>query len=93
MTDNAASNDGQEASLSDEALAVFAFAAYHQLESGDKVSRVVVKDGAGHQADGKAIEELTEGGFGNVEAERFVFTQAGEAVLGRVINALREAVR
>ncbi|ACL60734.1 hypothetical protein [Methylobacterium nodulans] len=30
--------------LSDKALSVFAFAAYHQLDSGQKVSRVLVSE-------------------------------------------------
>ena len=44
--------------LSDEALAVFAFAAYHQLASGQKMLSVVRKDGAGHRASAAAADEL-----------------------------------
>ena len=50
-------------SLSDKALAVFAFAAYHQLESGQRVSSIVQRDGAGHRADDTAVRELTERGL------------------------------
>jgi len=79
--------------LSDEAIAVFAFAAYHQLESGKQVSRVVIEDGAGHQADGKAVAELKDHGLADTENNRIVFTSEGEAVLSRVIGAIRDAGR
>lgn len=77
--------------LTDEALAVFAFAAYHQLESGEPVSRVVIEDGAGHQADRKAIAELTDRGLARTENNRIVFTSDGEAVLSAIIDAMRKA--
>ncbi|PVE22578.1 hypothetical protein DC522_20465 [Microvirga sp. KLBC 81] len=53
--------------LSDEALAVFAFAAYHQLSSGQMVRSVVRRDGAGHKASDKAVSELQ--GRGLIEAD------------------------
>ena len=34
--------------LSDKALSIFAFAAYHRLVSGERVTSVIRKDGAGH---------------------------------------------
>ena len=37
--------------LSDKALSIFAFAAYHRLVSGEKVTSVIRRDGAGHEAD------------------------------------------
>ncbi len=82
----------QNAPLSDAALAVFAFAAYHQLESGEQVSGVVIHDGAGHQADGEAVAELTDRGLAEVADDRIVFTRSGEAVFGRVLSALRRAI-
>ena len=36
--------------ISDKGLAVFAFAAYHQLQGGYTVREVVASDGAGHGA-------------------------------------------
>ena len=75
--------------LSDKALAVFAFAAYHQLESGEPVTGVVRRDGAGHHADEEAIRELSEAGLVTVEANRVQFSDQGEAVLGALIGALR----
>lgn len=77
------------AHLSDKALAVFAFAAYHQLESGVPVTGVVRRDGAGHAADEEAITELGIAGLVHVSEARVVFTDQGEAVLGALIGALR----
>ncbi|WP_052341470.1 hypothetical protein [Salinarimonas rosea] len=75
--------------LSDKALAVFAFAAYHQLESGEPVTGVVRRDGAGHKADEEAIAELREAGLVTVEESRVLFSAQGEAVLGALVGALR----
>lgn len=80
-------------SLSDEALAVFAFAAYHQLERGKQVARVVIKDEAGHQADSKAVAELTERDVAETENNRIVFTTEGEFVLAKIIDAIQKAGR
>lgn len=75
--------------LSDKALAVFAFAAYHQLESGEPVTGVVRRDGAGHHADEEAIRELREAGLVTIDENRVSFSDQGEAVLGALIGALR----
>ncbi|MGJ3264727.1 MAG: hypothetical protein ACFE0R_15980 [Salinarimonas sp.] len=75
--------------LSDKALAVFAFAAYHQLESGEPVTGVVRRDGAGHKADEEAILELRDAGLVEITDTRVVFSDQGEAVLGALIGALR----
>ena len=60
--------------LSDKAIAVFAFAAYHEMSSGETVVDVVLKDGAGHAADPAAIQELEAAGLATTEGERAVFT-------------------
>lgn len=78
--------------LSDKAVAVFAFAAYHQLESGQKVSSVVQRDAAGHKADDQAIAELEARGLVRADGQSVQFTQEGEAALDRLIAALRQAV-
>lgn len=78
-------------SLSDKALAVFAFALYHQLSSGEPVSGVVAHDGAGHQADPQAISELEAAGLARPEADRIVFTEAGLSVLTRLAEAMKGA--
>jgi hypothetical protein len=78
--------------LSDNALAVFAFAAFHQLESGQKVSSVVQRDGAGHKADDEAVAELTERGLAKADGSSIHFTAEGEQALERVIAGLRQAL-
>ncbi len=75
--------------LSDKALAVFTFAAYHQLASGETVKDVVLHDGAGHAADPAAIRELEDGGFASVEGDRAVFSDEGRSVLDKVVGAVR----
>ena len=78
-------------SLSDKAIAVFAFAAYHELSSGDAVVDVVLKDGAGHFADPEAIEELEAAGLAKKNGDRAAFTDSGKARLATLIAAMRGA--
>jgi hypothetical protein len=78
--------------LSDKALAVFAFAAFHQLESGQKVSSVVQRDGAGHKADDEAVNELAQRGLAKADGSAIHFTPEGEQALDRVISGLRQAL-
>lgn len=75
--------------LSDRGIAVFAFAAYHQLTSGETVTDVVLSDGAGHAADPEAIAELETAELAKVEGGRAVFTAQGKTVLDAAIAALR----
>lgn len=75
--------------LSDKALAVFAFAIYHQLESGDAVSGVTARDAAGHQADPKAIAELAQLDLAHLENGRITFTAAGQLMLTQLLDRLR----
>ena len=77
--------------LSDKAVAVFAFAAYHQLSSGEPVIDVVLKDGAGHAADPNAIAELEQHDLARTNGERATFTDDGRARLGKIIDAMRSA--
>jgi hypothetical protein len=77
--------------LSDEALAVFAFAAYHELSSGQRVRSVVRRDGSGHQAGDGAVDELDGRGLVKAEREEILFTPAGEAALQAVVTAIRNA--
>jgi hypothetical protein len=77
--------------LSDKALAVFAFAIYHQLNSGDVVTGIVARDEAGHQADRGALEELKKLELANVDAGKIIFTPAGELMLQQLIDRLRGA--
>jgi chromosome segregation and condensation protein ScpB len=75
--------------LSDEALAVFAFAAYHQLTSGQMVKSVVQQDGAGHKASDKAVEELQGRGLIEADGEAIHFTASGEEALQAFISGIR----
>ena len=79
--------------LSDKALAVFAFASYHQLTSGEKVTDVVLHDGAGHAADPAAIAELETAGLATQEGDRASFTNEGQKLFGMVLEAIRSAAR
>ena len=78
--------------LSDKALSVFAFAAYHQLESGQTVSAVIRQDGAGHAADPEGVAELEGAGLIEVTPTELVFTQAGLPKVEAAIAAVRSAV-
>src|ERR687898_791555 len=80
-----------ELSVSDRGLAVFAFAIYHQLGSGSRVTHVVREDGAGHHADPEAIQELQRLGLLHVDDDRIEFTDQGEAILDRAIAKMRRA--
>ena len=77
--------------MSDKAVAVFAFAAYHQLESGQPVTKVIREDGKGHKADEEAVSELEGLKLAEVAGNDIVFTESGLAVLGKVVEALRAA--
>ncbi|KAA2234368.1 hypothetical protein [Salinarimonas soli] len=78
--------------LSDKALAVFAFAAFHQLESGQKVSKVVRRDGAGHKADDEAVAELTERGLISLDGDYINLTADAERMLEEAIRGMRQAL-
>ena len=77
--------------LSDKARAVFAFAAYHQLSSGEAVTDVVLSDAAGHKADPQAISELEAAGLVTKTGDRAAFTDTGKSRLAAMIEALRGA--
>ena len=77
--------------ISDKALAVFAFAIYHQLESGSRVTQVVRDDRAGHHADEEAISELEGLGLVQADGDRIGFTERGEALLDRILGDMRAA--
>jgi len=80
-----------DTTLSDAALSILAFAAYHSLVSGETVTRVVLDDGKGHHADAKGVEEMTEAGLLEPDGERGTLTEAGSAKLASVIDAIRSA--
>lgn len=75
--------------LSDKGLAVFAFAAYHQLTAGEAVKQVVLQDDQGHEADGAAVEELQAAGLATATEGRIRFTESGLVQLEAVVAAMR----
>jgi hypothetical protein len=77
--------------LSEEALAVFAFAAYHQLASGQAVRSVVRRDGAGHKASDKAVGELQNRDLIKVEEDEIRFTPAGEQALQAIVESIKRS--
>lgn len=82
-----------QASLTDKAIAVFAFAAYHELGSGQAVRSVVRQDGSGHKADEEALSELAGKGLVELAGNDASFTEPGRKVLDSVIAAMRSATR
>ncbi len=79
--------------LSDGAIAVFAFAAYHQLESGQPVTRVIREDGKGHRADEAAVDELQGRSLIEIEGNDLCFTPEGLKVLSAAVDGLKDAAR
>lgn len=75
--------------LSDSALAVFAYAAYHQLGSGDAVTSIVSNDAAGHKADPAAIAELVQRQLATQKDERLRLTSEGQVMLSQIIDRIR----
>lgn len=78
-------------SMSDDALSILAFAAYHQLESGNVVSEIILDDGKGHKGSEKGVEELTSAGLLEADGSRGRLTEQGEAQLQRIVEAIRSA--
>ena len=75
--------------LSDRALAIFAFAAYHELESGTRVTSVVADDHAGHRADPSGVNELVEYELARREADHIAFTERGAELLQQILVTMR----
>ena len=68
---------------------MFAFAAYHQLSSGQMVRSLVQKDGSGHQASEAAVGELAGRGLIEADGSEIRFTPQGEEALQNVISGIR----
>ena len=75
--------------LSDKGLSIFTFAAYHQLSSGEKVSEVVLRDGAGHSADPQGVHEVEALGLVTKDGDRAVLTESGATFLESVLQQIR----
>jgi hypothetical protein len=75
--------------LSDKALSVFTFAAYHELISGQRVSKVIRRDHAGHQADPDGVAELESRNLIRVEEDFLHFSPEAEQFLHTLLAAIR----
>ena len=80
-----------EGQLGDGALAIFAFAAYHQLESGQPVKSVIREDGQGHKANEAGLSELEARGLASVEGNDITFSDKGLAILQKAVDGLKSA--
>ena len=78
-----------QTSLSDHALSILTFAAYHSLVSGEVVTRVVLDDGKGHKADAEGVDEMEKAGLLEKDGERGTLTEEGSRALGQVLEAIR----
>ena len=75
--------------LSDRALAIMAFAIYHELESGTRVTSVVADDHAGHRADPSGVDELVQHKLARREADHITFTERGAEMLQQIMATMR----
>lgn len=79
--------------LSDKGLSIFAFAAYHALNSGEHVAEVILRDHAGHAADPQGVREVQDLGLAKVDGDMAVLTDAGKRFLDQVLQQIRGVAR
>ncbi|MDR7039321.1 hypothetical protein J2X36_004095 [Methylobacterium sp. BE186] len=77
--------------LSDKALSIFTFAAYHRLLSGERVASVVRKDGHGHEADPDGVAELERRGLISADDMRISLNDEAETFVDGLVSAIRRA--
>lgn len=77
--------------LSDRALSIFTFAAYHHLATSQAIRAVVRRDGAGHRADPEGAAEVESRGYATLSDDEITFTPEGVAVVERIVGAIRQA--
>ena len=78
--------------LTDRALAIFAFAVYHELESGTRVTSVIADDHAGHRADPAGVDELVQYDLARREADQIAFTERGAEMLQEMLATMRASI-
>ncbi len=78
--------------LTDRALAIFAFAVYHELESGTRVTSVNADDHGGHRADPSGVNELIQYELARREADYIAFTERGAEVLQQILATMRASM-
>ena len=76
--------------LSDKALSVFVFAAYHELVGGRKVAGVIRRDHAGHAADPDGVAELERSGLVTPDGDFLHFSPEAERFRDALIAAIRQ---
>ncbi|MBY0296262.1 MAG: hypothetical protein K2X71_09530 [Methylobacterium sp.] len=77
--------------LSDRALSIVTFAAYHHLIGGQPIRAVVRRDDAGHRADPDGVREVEARGLATTSEDEITFTPEGVAVVETVVAAIRQA--
>jgi hypothetical protein len=77
--------------LSDRALSIFTFAAYHHLATSQPIRAVVRKDGAGHRADPDGAAEVESRGYATLSEEEITFTPEGVAIVEEIVGAIQQA--
>ncbi|MCJ2073278.1 hypothetical protein MKK75_31590 [Methylobacterium sp. J-030] len=78
--------------LSDKALSILAFATYHRLVSGERVTAVIRKDGAGHEADPEGVKELEERGLVTAGETDIDLGETAQQAVETMVAALRREV-
>lgn len=78
--------------LSDHALSILAFAAYHRLVSGERVTSVIRSDGKGHAADPEGVSELEGRGLATADATDIALGETAQALVETMVGALRREV-
>ncbi|MCJ2135284.1 hypothetical protein MKK69_14685 [Methylobacterium sp. J-026] len=78
--------------LSDKALSIFAFAAYHRLVSGERVTSVIRRDGAGHEADPEGVTELAGRGLVTAGEAQIDLGETAQQTVEAMVEALRRTV-
>ena len=58
--------------------------------SGQTVTKVILRDGSGHQADPDAVRELQERELITVEGNDIVFGEQAQTLLAAIIEAMRQ---
>ncbi len=76
--------------LSDKALSIFVFAAYHELVSKQKVTSVIRRDHAGHVADSDGVAELEHHGLVTQDGDFLYFSVKAERFLEALLVAIRQ---
>jgi hypothetical protein len=78
--------------LSDKALSILAFAAYHRLVSGETVTSVIRRDSAGHEADPQGVKELEGRGLVTAGETDIGLGETAQATVEAMVAALRREV-